>query len=110
MAARKLNCVKKLSSDVLGHCSINSLMPSHHPSYRKFHSTETALLKVHNDILLNMDQQEITLLVLLDLSAAFDTIDHTVPLETLESDFGIVGNAQSWIASFFVRKKTTYCC
>ncbi len=74
-------------------------MPSHQSSYRKFHSTETALLKVHNDILLKMDQQEITLLVLLDLSAAFDTIDHTVLLETLESDFGIVGNAQSWIAS-----------
>ncbi len=91
---------KAVLSDVLGHCSINSLMPSHQSSYRKSHSTETALLKVHNDILLNMDQQEITLLVLLDLSAAFDTIDHTVLLETLESDFGIVGNAQSWIASF----------
>ena len=53
-----------------------------------FHSvgmnTRHALLKVQNDILLNMDQQEITLLVLLDLSAAFDTIDHTVLLETLE--------------------------
>jgi hypothetical protein len=52
-----------------------------------------------------MDQQEITLLVLLDLSAAFDTIDHTVLLETLESDFGIVGNAQNWIASFLLGRE-----
>ena len=52
-----------------------------------------------------MDQQKITLLVLLDLSAAFDTIDHTVLLETLESDFGIVGNAQNWIASFLLGRK-----
>ena len=51
-------------------------------SYREFHFTETALLKVHNDILLNMDQQEVTLLVLLDLSAAFDIIDHEILIDT----------------------------
>ena len=42
------------------------------------HSTETALLRVKNDILLNMNKQHVTLLVLLDLSAAFDTVDHNV--------------------------------
>ena len=96
---------KFVLSDILNHCSINFLMPSHQSSYQKFHSTETALLKVPNDILSNMDQQKITLLVLLDLSVAFDTIDQTVVLETLESDFGVVGNAQNWIASFLLGRK-----
>ena len=44
------------------------------------HSTETALLKVHNDLLMNMDAQRVTLLVLLDLRAAIDTVDHEVLL------------------------------
>ena len=47
-------------------------------AYWRHHSTETALLSVQNDILLNMNKQLVTLLVMLDLSSAFDTIDHTV--------------------------------
>ncbi len=47
--------------------------------YKRFHSTETALLKIHNDIIIlcNMDNGKVTALTLLDLSAAFDTIDHS---------------------------------
>ena len=45
-------------------------------AYKRFHSTETALLKIHNDIVDNMDNGKVTALTLLDLSAAFDTIDH----------------------------------
>ena len=60
-------------------------------SYRKYHSTEMALLKVKNDILMNMNNQEVTLLVLLDLSAAFDTVDHSILLKQLQEDFGISG-------------------
>lgn len=52
------------------------------------HPTETALLKVHNDILISMDQREVTLLVLLDLSAAFDTIDHKKLTDILKLEFG----------------------
>ena len=59
------------------HINMNKLFPSLQSSYRKFHSTESALLKVKNDILLNMNRQNVTLLVLLDLSADFDTIDLT---------------------------------
>jgi len=47
-------------------------------AYKQFHSTETALLKVHNDISLNIDTGKVTALALLDLSAAFDTIDYSV--------------------------------
>ena len=52
-------------------------------AYRVGHSTESALLKVKSDLLHALDKQEVTCLVLLDLSAAFDTIDHNLLLNTL---------------------------
>ena len=70
-----------------GHMNKVWSLPSGQSAYRPFHSTETALLKVQSDILLNMDDQKVTLLVMLDLSAAFDTIDHSILLETLGSGF-----------------------
>ena len=78
------------------HCSDNAPLPVHQLSYRQFHSTETALLKVQFDILSNMDKQEVTLLVLLDFSAAFDAVDHNI----LESDFGIFGDVLKWFRSY----------
>ena len=69
-------------------------------AYRAGHSTETALLNVDNDILLNMDHQRVTLLVLLDLSSAFDTVDHEVLLRRLEVTFGITDNALQWFRSY----------
>ena len=53
----------------------HDLFPSLQSAYRRHHNTETALLKVKNDILMNMENQKVTLLVLLDLSAEFDTVD-----------------------------------
>ena len=70
-------------------------------AYRRYHSTETALLKVLNDILLSMNSQRVTLLVLLDLSSAFDTIDHGILLERLRSKVGIRGKVLSWFSSYF---------
>ena len=59
---------------------INSSNTSNHyqPAYSTFHSTETALLKILNDILASMDAGKVTAITLLDLFAAFDTIDHTI--------------------------------
>ena len=64
-------------------------------AYKPLHSTKTALLKVKNDILMLMNQQHVILLVLLDLSAAFDTIHHNMLIQCLESDCGVTGNALS---------------
>ena len=58
-----------------------------------------ALLKVQNDILLKMDKQEVTLLILLDLSAAFDTIDHGIIFQILQNYFGITDT--TLLAQFF---------
>jgi hypothetical protein len=73
-------------------------------AYRTGHSTDTALLKVHNDIMCSMDQQRVSLLVLLDLSAAFDTVDHQVLLRRLEVSFGITGTALKWFKSYLTNR------
>ena len=77
------------------HMSQFELYPLLQYAYREFHSTETALLKVFNDILLNMDRQRVTLLVLLDLSAAFDTADYHILHTTnrLNLSLGVTGTA-----------------
>ena len=69
----------------------NNLYPVLQSAYRQNHSTETALLKVKNDLLLNMDKGHVTLilLVMLDLSAAFDTVDHGILLHRLQSKLGL---------------------
>ena len=65
-------------------------------AYRQHHSTETALLKEKNDLLMAMDKDQVTLLVLLDLSSAFDTIEHEILLERLGSTTGLRGKVLSW--------------
>ena len=74
---------------------INGLFPSLQSGSRKYHSTETALLKVKNYLLPNMNSGHVTILVLLDLSAAFDNIDHDLLLQKLQSVIGIQGTALS---------------
>ena len=61
-------------------------------AYREYHSTERALLKVKNDILKNMDIGHVRLPVLLDLSAAFDTVDHDIFIHRLQSLLGLRGS------------------
>ena len=82
------------------HLITHHLIPELQSAYRKRYSTETALLKVQNDILLNMDRQHVILLVLLDLSAAFDTVNHEILLRRLETTFGITGTALQWFSSY----------
>ena len=69
------------------HMKKHDLYPSLQSAYRKNHGTETALLKVTNDILMEMNSQHAVLLVLLDLSAAFDTVVDSVLLRRLQTSF-----------------------
>ena len=69
-------------------------------AYKPSYSTETALVKVQNDIFTSIDQHGIVILILLDLSAAFDTIDHDVLFSRMESTLGIIGPALEWFRSY----------
>ena len=96
---------KAALQQLLAHCEKNAPLPKFQSGFRKYHSTETALLKVQNDILMSMDNKQVTLLVLLDLSAAFDTIEHCILLNILQQDFGVVGTALNWFDSFLSGRK-----
>ena len=75
------------------HLKENDLYEIFQSAYKQLHSTETALLRVQNDILQAVDSEGGAILVLLDLSAAFDTIDHQKLLDVLDYSFGIRGDA-----------------
>lgn len=66
-------------------------------AYRRDHATETALLKMTVDIYTAMDSSQITIMIALDMSAAFNTIDHDVLLQWQQNTFGIEGTARNWI-------------
>ena len=68
--------------------------------YRMYHSTETALLNITNDILMNQNEQCSTALVAIDLSAAFDLVNHFILLERLYTYYGISGTASEWFRSY----------
>ena len=76
------------------------MFPEFQSAYGKYHSTETALLRMRNNILVSMNKQQVTLLVFLDLSAAFDTVDHDILLRRLENKFGIKDQAVTWFKSY----------
>ena len=68
--------------------------------YKAPHRTETALLSVYNDVMFNIDRGNGTLLVLLDISAAFDTIDHQFFFHILEHSLGITDSALALMISY----------
>ena len=82
------------------HLIKNSMFDPLQSAYRDKHSTETALIKVHNDILSALDAGSSAILLMLDLSAAFDTIDHDILLSRLCNVYGITGDALDWFRSY----------
>ena len=90
-------CVLK---QLVKHLESNSLFNDCQSAYRKFHSCETAITKITNDILLSLDNKQCSFLLFLDLSAAFDTVDHSILLSTLETKYGIKGFVLQWFNSY----------
>ncbi|XP_029957253.1 uncharacterized protein LOC115395750 [Salarias fasciatus] len=89
-----------IASQLQTHLSSNSLYEPFQSGFRSKHSTETALLKITNDLLLSSDSGHLNILILLELTAAFDTISHSILLSRLKSTLNITGSALSWFQSY----------
>ena len=98
---------KVVLRQLLNHLLTNNLFNSHQSAYRAGHSTETALLKIVNDLLSALDEDKVSLLSLLGLSAAFDTIDHPILLSRLSYSFGISDTVLAWFTSYLTDRIQT---
>ena len=91
------------------HLQENNLTETYQSAYKVSHSTETALLKVKNDMLNELDKGKAIMLVLLDLSSAFDTIDHDILIDRMQREFGITGSAKNWFNSYLRDRSNRVC-
>ena len=82
------------------HSSEYGLMPEYQLVYRKNFSCETAQVKIINDCLWNMVNQQVTAIVAIDLSAIFDTVDHLILIDVLNKKFNIEGVALEWFSNY----------
>ena len=98
---------KVVLSQLLSHLECHNLTGKFQSAYKAKHSTETALIRVTNDLLIESDSGGVAILGLLDLSAAFDTIDHDILLQRLEMNFGISGVALKWFRSYLTSRWQT---
>ena len=87
------------------HLARYSLSYDSNSAYKKGHSTETILTKVHSDILMEMDNRNVVLLIMLDLSAAFDTVDYKTMFQILDNKFGLNNNVINWFQSYLNNRK-----
>ena len=87
-------------AQIRSHMDSHDLGNTFQSAYKVGHSTETALLSIKNEIHLSLSKGMPTALVLLDLSTAFDTIDHATLLSCLSARFGCAGSALKWFRSY----------
>ena len=78
----------------------HTLLLDYLSAYRTGYSTESVLLRLQNEVSKGMDEQNVTALAALDLSAAFDTMDHQVFVQVLNKKFGICGHALDWLETY----------
>ena len=86
------------------HLLANNLSETFQSAYRVHYSTETTLLDVTNCLLGSADEGRVSILTLLDLSAVFDTLDHSILLARLHDMFGTSGKAFEWFSSHLSNK------
>ena len=94
--------VKKAAlNQLVAHFDNNNLMPDYQSVYRANQSCETVILKLVNDTLWAMENKHVTAMVAINLSVAFDMVDHDILLHILHCKFGISDNALEWVNSYF---------
>ena len=108
-----LSFISKLTERVVlkrltDHIMRNNLHEQFQSAYKPNHSTETALIRVQNDILMSLDNKRGVVLIMLDLSAAFDTVDHSLLLGRMRSA-GVIGIAHQWFASYLASRTQSVC-
>ena len=82
------------------HCDQHSVLPTDQSAYRWFHSCETALVRMTNDLLWAMENKNCTALVGIDLSVAFDVVNHSILIEVMNINFGVTETALKWLESY----------
>ena len=90
---------------IQSHVQENDLLDMNQSAYRKNHSTETTLVKIQNDILLQLDVGNCVILVSLDISAAFDTVNHSQLIKCFNENFGICDQSLLWLKSYLSDRK-----
>ena len=96
---------KAVQTQLMAHFTKQNLLPKHQNAYRKNCSTETTILNICDNIWTNMENKKLTSIICLDLSAAFDTVNHAIQLEVMENYFGITDIALNWISCYLKNKK-----
>lgn len=95
---------KCVHNQLTNYVESNGLFAAFQSGYRKQHSCETAVTKIHNDILMMVDKKTNVVLLLLDLSAAFDTINHQLLLQKLTKLYGIKNSVICWLKSYLSQR------
>ena len=94
-----------VAEQLIDHMVLNTLHINHQSAYKSNHSCETLLLSLNNDILKAFDSNKCVILLLLDLSAAFDTVDHDRLMYILFHEIGLRGTALNWFKSYLLNRR-----
>src|SRR5208282_3870782 len=95
---------------LISYLNQNSLMPDSQSAYRAFHSAKTAIAKVLGAIFTAIDSGDLSLLALLDLSAAFDTVDHDILLHRHHTSFCLSSTVHNWFQSYLTSRTQSVRC
>ena len=91
---------KCMLDQLMDHCNSNDLLPDFQSAYCQNYSTETSLINITNDILWGMENQEVKMMLILNINAAFDNVNHSILLKILNKSFGFCDQALKWFDTY----------